>query len=70
VSEGFREVHPEVPWRGIIGLRNILSHDYGNVVPARLWETATQELPGLLTSLEGLIDPAEVDSTDSGPPAE
>jgi len=27
VSPVFRESHPEVPWRRIIGLRNVLAHE-------------------------------------------
>ena len=29
VSPGFQQAHPEVPWRGIVGLRNVLAHEYG-----------------------------------------
>lgn len=28
VSSQFREAHPELPWREIVGLRNVISHDY------------------------------------------
>lgn len=28
LSEAIRESRPEVDWRGIIGLRNVLVHDY------------------------------------------
>jgi uncharacterized protein with HEPN domain len=55
VSEGFREAHPEIPWRDIIGQRNILSHDYGNVIPARVWQTVTEDLTDLLVSLRNLL---------------
>ena len=30
VSKTFKEKHPEIPWRQIIGQRNILAHEYGN----------------------------------------
>ena len=41
VSVTFRERHPEIPWRNIIGQRNILAHDYGQIDHARLYKTAT-----------------------------
>ncbi|HET7462431.1 MAG TPA: HepT-like ribonuclease domain-containing protein [Longimicrobium sp.] len=28
LSPEFRDAHPEVPWRRIIGVRNRLAHDY------------------------------------------
>lgn len=31
LSERSQRLHPEIEWRGIIGMRNYLAHDYGNV---------------------------------------
>jgi uncharacterized protein with HEPN domain len=31
LSPEFREVHPELPWRRAIGMRNIIAHDYGEL---------------------------------------
>ena len=36
--------HPEVPWRAMAGLRNIVARRYDNVSPAIVWTTATEEL--------------------------
>lgn len=41
VSVTFRKRHPEIPRRNIIGQRNILAHDYGQIDHARLYKTAT-----------------------------
>ena len=57
VSGDFRAAHPEVPWREMIGLRNILAHEYGRIDHARLFATAVRELPGLIALLEGLLPP-------------
>jgi uncharacterized protein with HEPN domain len=54
VSDEFREKHPEIPWREMIGLRNILAHEYGRIDHARLYATAAKDLPGLIGTLEGL----------------
>lgn len=51
VSEEFRASHPSVPWRRIIGLRNVLVHDYADVSPARIWLLARRDLPPLLDLL-------------------
>ncbi len=61
VSATFREQHPEIPWRNIIGQRNILAHDYGQIDHDRLYKTATQDIPPLILQLEELLPPVEDD---------
>jgi uncharacterized protein with HEPN domain len=46
LSEAFRSAHPEIPWRSITGLRNVLAHAYGEVNPAVIWAIATTGLDG------------------------
>ena len=31
VSSRFRKEHPEIPWQQIVGLRNVISHEYDKV---------------------------------------
>ena len=57
VSSNFREKQPQIPWREIIGLRNILAHEYGGVDHARLHATAVKDLPALIARLEELQSP-------------
>lgn len=59
VSVLCRERHPEIPWRNIIGQRNILAHDYGQIDHDRLYKTATQDIPSLIRQLEVLLPPVE-----------
>ena len=55
VSEKFHEAHPEIPWQQIIGQRNVLAHEYGDIKVDRIWLSATVSVPALLAALEGLI---------------
>lgn len=57
VSDGFRGAHPDVPWRGLVGLRNVLAHEYGEVLVERLWLFATERVPELLPILDRLVPP-------------
>lgn len=52
VSKEFQEQHPEIPWRGIIGQRHMLAHEYGEIKLERMWIVATERLPELIASLK------------------
>jgi uncharacterized protein with HEPN domain len=58
VSEKFKEAHPEIPWQQIIGQRNVLAHEYGDIKVDRIWLSATVSVPGLLKALQGLVPEA------------
>ena len=46
---------PDIPWRRVIGLRNILAHGYEQVAYEILHETVVRELPALETGLQQLL---------------
>lgn len=56
VSLEFQSVRGEVDWRGLIGLRNVLAHDYGRINHRLLVSTATRRLPGLIEVLEAWLE--------------
>jgi uncharacterized protein with HEPN domain len=56
VSEGFREKHPEIPWAQIIGQRNVLAHEYGEILVERIWLAATKSVPELFKELNKLVE--------------
>jgi uncharacterized protein with HEPN domain len=55
VSPEYQEDHPEIPWRPIIGLRNILAHEYGEIKADRIWLIAKNDVPGMAKVLETLV---------------
>jgi uncharacterized protein with HEPN domain len=61
VSDTFKEAHPEIPWEGIIGQRNVLAHEYGEVLNERVWLVATTRLAELVRLLDPLIPPVPED---------
>jgi uncharacterized protein with HEPN domain len=44
----FRQLHPEIPWRSMIGTRNVLIHAYDRVDPALLGDIVERDIPNLL----------------------
>jgi uncharacterized protein with HEPN domain len=47
LSPSFCREHPEIPFRDIIDMRNVLIHDYAGVNPQIVWDTCQNDLPGL-----------------------
>lgn len=63
VSPAFRSAHPEIPWRRIVGLRNILAHEYGEIKHDKMWVLVQGSIPELIRMLEGLAPSAASDKT-------
>ena len=55
VSDLFRNAHSEIPWRQIIGQRNILIHEYGEVKQERIWKVVKENIPQLIEQLKPLV---------------
>jgi uncharacterized protein with HEPN domain len=55
VSPEFQEIHPEISWRKMIALRNVLAHEYGEIKVDRIYAAATVSVPELLKILEHLL---------------
>lgn len=47
LSDALKASRPEIDWRGIAGLRNILVHDYLGINLPRVWEIVEVFLPQL-----------------------
>lgn len=65
ISEEFRKAHPEIPWKGIVGQRNVLIHEYGEIKHERIWAVATHRIPELIKLLEPLIPVPPTSETES-----
>ena len=59
LSPEVRDQRPEVPWRRIAGLRDILIHNYMGVDLTVVWEIIESHLPYLKAAVLDLIDEAE-----------
>jgi uncharacterized protein with HEPN domain len=56
IPEEVQLKYPEIPWRKMIGLRNLISHEYFGIDYDLLWEIATVSLPKNITDLQRIID--------------
>jgi len=62
LSESMRRLHPvlgdrypEMPWREVIGFRNVLVHDYLGLNLDRIWHIATTYIPTLEPHIERML---------------
>jgi uncharacterized protein with HEPN domain len=55
VSDSCKSTHHEIPWRDIIGQRNIIAHEYGQIDYELLYKTAVDDIPALIINLEVIL---------------
>ena len=54
-----RERHPELPWRAIIGVGNVLRHNYDDVAEEQVWRTVLEDLPALDRAIAAELERSE-----------
>lgn len=47
IPDDFKETHPKIPWKSIIGMRDILIHQYFGIDLNLTWEVIEKDLPKL-----------------------
>ena len=55
LSPEFRAKYPEVPWRRIAGLRDVLIHDYLRVDLDEVWGIIVNDLPNLKIAIDNIV---------------
>jgi len=55
VSPRRRDRHATIQWQGIIGLRNAIAHEYGEIDYQRVYRIATKGVPRLISILEKIL---------------
>ena len=55
LTKEFRDNHPELPWNGIIRMRNVIAHGYYQVNMEIIWETVQNEIPLLDDKISGFL---------------
>lgn len=55
LSRRLRQAHPELPWRRIAGLRDVLIHDYLGVDLAEVWSVVERDLPELEAKVRAIL---------------
>ena len=59
LSEIVKTAHPEIYWRGIIALRNVLVHGYLGVDLKQVWDIIEHDLPSFKDSIKTILSSME-----------
>jgi len=59
LSDAFKEKHPQIPYRKIIGLRNIAAHSYEGLESFRLFKAIQENIPLLYRQISEIIESAD-----------
>lgn len=62
VSPAVQAQYPQVPWSQIIGMRNILVHDYFGIDLDIVWAVVERDLPRLKPQIKTILHNAEQES--------
>ncbi len=59
IEDPYRTAHPEIPWRALGGMRDVLIHQYEGVDPEKVWAIVEQDLPPLKQAIAALLPPLD-----------
>jgi len=54
VSTETQKMFKKIPWKNIIGLRNKLAHDYGEILAERIWKISKEPILELFKELKSI----------------
>ncbi|MBE9109506.1 DUF86 domain-containing protein [Nodosilinea sp. LEGE 07298] len=55
LSDAFKLRYSHIPWQSIVGMRNILAHQYDQVDVDIVWDAVSIDVPELIAILEPLL---------------
>lgn len=59
LPEEFVASHPQVRWRLMRGMRNLIAHEYQVVDPVIVWNTLARELPTDAAAIQAILRKAD-----------
>ncbi|MEO5337201.1 MAG: DUF86 domain-containing protein [Magnetospirillum sp. WYHS-4] len=56
IPHEFKETRPEIDWRGVADIGNVLRHAYTQVIDHEIWTTVKRDLPPLAAAVSSMIE--------------
>ena len=57
ISQETRDKYPQIPWREMTSMRNLVIHEYDVVDINQVWDTVQNKLPPLIEELSKIVPP-------------
>ena len=61
LDENFRNRYPEIPWKRVAGLRDVLIHEYFGVSLKRVWRVIKIDLVDLKSQISRICEEINAD---------
>lgn len=61
IPQNVKDKYPNIPWRKVAGLRDVLIHGYSGVNLKRVWKILIENLPELKSQIIDIIDSIKKD---------
>lgn len=56
IPDSLKATRPEIPWKTVAGIGNVLRHEYHRVVDDVVWAVVVNDLPPLRTAIDAMLD--------------
>lgn len=57
VLQEMRDMYPQIPWREMTSMRNLVIHEYDVVDINQVWDTVQNKIPPLIKELSKIVPP-------------
>ena len=56
IPNDIRNDHPQIPWKDMAGMRDVLIHDYFGADVETIWLTVTEKIPQVKPMIEKILE--------------
>lgn len=64
IPSELKEIHADIPWRELAGMRDKLTHQYFGVDVRVVWKTAKEDLPKLKQKVNTILNQSRLSSNE------